>query len=87
MIGDCDCPGPNYGHLHRDPESGLLFIVEVGTKRRLYRHPNCDLCGIANYSYSSAARSACGSECTGRRKEANSNVHPADQQAGGVFVP
>lgn len=39
----------NFATLETDPASGLPFIIDVQTKDRLYKHPNCGLCGIARY--------------------------------------
>jgi len=40
----------NFATLETDPASGLPFITDVATRDRLYKHPNCGLCGIARYS-------------------------------------
>jgi hypothetical protein len=61
----------NYATLKLDPESGLHFIVDLQSKQRLYRHPNCDICGIATYSFSTTAPS-CGHHLSERR-ERNDN--------------
>lgn len=41
----------NYGHLLTDEETGPPFVTEIGTGRKLYRHPLCDLCGSPRYSH------------------------------------
>ena len=41
---------PNYGVLRHDDV--LPYITDLVTKRRLYRHPPCEICGIATYAYS-----------------------------------
>jgi hypothetical protein len=73
---DCDCQAPNYGHLHRDEESGLQFIIQIGTMKRLYKMPPCRICGIAQYSLSNAVREECGS-CRPDRVERNDNEEPS----------
>ena len=40
-----------YATLEMDQATGLEFIIDYQTKRRLYKHPNCEICGIATYSF------------------------------------
>ena len=40
----------NFATLVHDPEAGLDFITDVETRERLYKHPNCALCGVPRYS-------------------------------------
>jgi len=42
----------NYATLLMDDGIGLPFITDVATKKRLYRLPTCDLCGMVPYSFS-----------------------------------
>lgn len=79
---------PNYATPIMDAESGLKFITEVGTLKRLFLHPNCEICGIARLSYGTAPLT-CLPECPGRRREQNDNVHPVDagHGRGGAFIP
>lgn len=67
---------PNYGTLERDPDSGLLYIVQVGTLKRLYKMPPCRICGIAHYSFTNALKDECGS-CLPSRVERNDNEEAA----------
>ena len=60
MSDNCDCDKPNYGHLHTDAESGLDFILQLGTGKRLFKHPPCRFCESAHYSLSSAPKDNCG---------------------------
>jgi hypothetical protein len=40
----------NFATLIHDPGAGLDFIVDWRTRERLYKHPNCPLCGVPRYS-------------------------------------
>ncbi len=73
---DCNCNHPNYGHLHRDEVSGLQFILQIGSMKRLYKMPPCRICGIAHYSFTNAVMDACGS-CRPGRVERNDNEEPS----------
>ena len=53
----------NHGHLLRDEESGLDYITDFQTGRRLYKHPLCPLCGIARFEFSSKPLPECSAKC------------------------
>jgi hypothetical protein len=63
---------PNYATLRTDEASGLQYITEIGTLKRLYKHPPCRICEIARYSYSSVVDETCPS-CSPSNVEANEN--------------
>lgn len=52
----------NFATPETDPVSGLDFIIDVKTRDRLYKHPNCGLCGIARYSRHTVLPD-CGEDC------------------------
>ena len=52
----------NFATLALD-ENGRPYITQVGTGKRLYRHPNCPTCGIARYSYKSEPMPSCDESC------------------------
>lgn len=62
---------PNYATLRTDPETGLLYITDLSSGRRLFKHDNCEVCGIATYSFS-ATPPSCGHHSPERR-ERNDN--------------
>lgn len=51
---------PNYGHLLIDEESGLLYLTQIGTRKKLFKHPPCRFCESAHYSLSNAPKDNCG---------------------------
>lgn len=67
---------PNYATFRIDEASGLRYIVEVGTLKRLYKMPPCEICGIAHYSYANVLKTECGS-CRPDRRERNDNEEAA----------
>jgi hypothetical protein len=40
----------SFATLELDDVSGLRFIIDWRNGQRLYKHPNCALCGIPRYS-------------------------------------
>lgn len=65
---------PNYATFERDSETGLEFIVQVGTGARLYKMPPCEICGIAHYSLINALKTQCGCvSCEPAHRERNDN--------------
>jgi hypothetical protein len=52
----------SFATLELDDESGLQFVIDWRTKERLYKHPNCALCGIPRYSRHTVLPD-CGDDC------------------------
>ena len=61
----------NFSTLIHDESVGLSYITDFATKQRLWKHPNCEVCGIATYSFSTEPQS-CGHHASERR-ERNDN--------------
>ncbi len=68
-----DNASPNYGYLRRDADDESPYITEVGTLRKVYQHPPCEICGIRNWTYRPVLDIECGACKLGRvaRNEAN----------------
>jgi hypothetical protein len=66
---------PNYATLRTDEASGLQYITEIGTLKRLYKHPPCRFCESVHYSYSSAPKDNCGC-LAAERVSRNDNDEP-----------
>jgi hypothetical protein len=62
---------PNYATLRTDEATGLKYITDLATGRKLFKHPNCEVCGIGTYSISTAPP-ACEHHAPSRR-ERNDN--------------
>ena len=65
----------NYGTLDTDEETGLRYIIDFESKRKLFKHPNCEICGIARYSFSAAPQ-----PCNHGGKERNDNPEPINMR-------
>ncbi len=75
-----DTPKPNYAHWLIDEASGLKYLTEVGSLRRIYRHPPCEICGIVTDSYGTAPVKGCYTGCTfcaPEHRERNDNEEAA----------
>ena len=62
---------PNYATLRTDEATGLKYITDLQSGRKLFKHDDCDVCGIATYSFS-AIPPSCGHHLSERR-EVNDN--------------
>lgn len=49
----------SYGSLTLDRDSGLHYIIDVATKKRLYKHPACK-CGRVGWWFDEVIRESCG---------------------------
>ena len=65
---------PNYGYLILDEECGLPYITDLATGKKLYKLPNCEICGIGTYSFTASATGRCAHCATPER---NDNVEAA----------
>lgn len=64
----------NYGTLLMDDGLGLPYITDVATKRRLYRLPTCDLCGMKPWSFTGKKDGwECCAQHRAERRERNDN--------------
>lgn len=64
----------NYATLLMDDGVGLPYITDVATKKRLYRLPVCDLCGMAPWSFSGNRDGwDCCKQHAAERRERNDN--------------
>lgn len=70
------CHMPNYGHLCQDAPVEPPYITEVGTLRKLYKHPPCEICGTSQWTYAPVNTFACGA-CKLGRVEANEDERVA----------
>lgn len=50
---------PNYGTPIEDEATGLKFIIDHASGKKLYLWPECRICGIARYSFSSVIEDRC----------------------------
>lgn len=42
---------PNYATLRTDPANGLPYITDIGTQKRLYKLPQCEICGVVPWVF------------------------------------
>ena len=64
----------NYGHLLTDEESGLEYITDFASGKRLFKYPPCRICGIARYGFSNSPTESCLAHAA---PEANENEEAA----------
>lgn len=64
----------NYATLLMDDGIGLPYITDVKAKKRLYKLPACDLCGMRPWSFSGNKNGwACREQHAAARRERNDN--------------
>ena len=66
---------PNFATLLTDEANGLQYITDVKTRKRLYKLPECGICGMRPWSFSGNTNGwDCCNQHQSERRERNDNV-------------
>jgi hypothetical protein len=73
---------PNFASLRTDESNGLEYITDVATRKRLYKLPQCEICGVTPWVFTVdlSPNHACRVHASDRR-ERNDNEHMANPGA------
>ncbi len=64
----------NYGTLIEDPDVGLSYVTDYATKKKLYKLPECDICGMVPWSFTGTKDGwDCCKQHASERRERNDN--------------